>query len=224
MIRYPKPRGGLLRHPLENQVLVYDPEKDQVHLLDPITACVLDLLDEGGWTEEGMAAELAARLSVDPSPALFDLAVDELRNAGLIDESADAAAAAVIPTSSRRQLLGKLAMTGAAALLIPAIATLTATKGYALGSAQIGNGGPCTSNGNCLSGNCVSGTCQPVGGAGLGGACNTNAQCLSGHCYPRPGGTCVSSACKEENQACTTEADCCLQAAGNDCPSGTCKN
>ena len=66
----PRIRAGLLRHELDGQVLVYDPRHDRVHLLDPTTGCVLELLQEGGWTAEGVIAEVGARLNIDADSGL----------------------------------------------------------------------------------------------------------------------------------------------------------
>src|SRR5688500_20044364 len=101
----PRIRSGLLRHTLDNQVLIYDSRDDRVHLLDPTTSCVLELLEEGGWTSEGITAELAVRLGVASNEAFLPLALNELRNAGLL-EPTDATPAEFVNVP-RRQLLLK---------------------------------------------------------------------------------------------------------------------
>lgn len=154
----PRVRTGLLRHSLDEQVLVYDSRDDQVHLLDPTTACVMELLEEGGWTEPKIVPEVARRLNITPNADLVSMAIDQLGEAGLIDETS-----AVRPRLdvSRREIIRKLAYTGAAAMLVPAVATLTATRGYAQGSRLTPAGGPCSWDGNCVSGNCCpSGLCS----------------------------------------------------------------
>lgn len=158
MTSLPRIKAGLLRHPLDSQVLVYDPGADKVHLLDPTTAVVLELLEAGGWTREGMAIELKERLGVPPDSAMVSLALHQLRESGLLDE-------ATLPSRledvTRRDLVRKLALTGAAALLVPAIATLTATSAYAAGTLG-GIGASCTANGNCASNRCCTATGQCV--------------------------------------------------------------
>src|SRR5687768_6183196 len=133
MTPLPRIRAGLLKHPLDRQVLVYDTVLDRVHLLDPTTACVLELLEEGTHTPEGISAQIVARLDVTPNPNFLVLAIDELRKADLLDLSNDCGAPIV--DAQRRELLKSIAMTGAAALLIPTVASLTATRGYAQGTA-----------------------------------------------------------------------------------------
>jgi len=188
----PRIRSGLLRHTLDNQVLIYDSRDDRVHLLDPTTACVLELLEEGGWTSKGITAELAVRLGVAENEAFLPLALDELRNADLLEPTAASPPAFVdVP---RRELIRKLALTGAAAMLIPAIATLSATRAYAQASPGVGTVGacqPCVEDTDCAafagdaSKGCnefnicgQSGQAPPGGACGAGGAPN----CCQGSC------------------------------------------
>jgi hypothetical protein len=190
----PRVSSGLLKHPLDKQVLVYDTRVDRVHLLDPTTACVLDLLEEGGWTEEGITAEIAIRLDLAPSPALLPLALEELRKAELLEYGSFKKEPFV--DLNRRELLRSAAMAGVAALLIPTVATLTATRGYAQGSAAVvGVGGACTFDGQCLSGVCCrknpTGVCSTTGcPVPDGQPCNQGYQCASGFCN---GGTCAAA-------------------------------
>lgn len=196
----PRIRPGLLRHSLDRQALVYDSRDDRVHLLDPTTGCVLELLTEGGWTREGIVAELAVRLDVAPDDALVELALEELRKADLLEPTVEVPAALVDVT--RRDLIRKLAYTGATAMLIPAIATLTPRRGYAQGSlGGVGEPGtlaecsPCTSDSQCADGNCnLRGIChkdddkvglfQECGGSDSIGSRN----CCTGDCQIPPTG------------------------------------
>lgn len=173
----PRVRAGLLRHSLDEQVLVYDSRDDRVHLLDPTTACVMELLEEGGWTEPKIIPEVARRLNIAPNADLVALAIDQLGTTGLLDKSS--AAPARLVDVNRREMVRKLAFTGAAALLVPAVATLTATRGYAQGSFLGLAGSPCTYDGNCQSGNCCpeSQTCTATACAPDGTACNSARAC-----------------------------------------------
>ena len=160
----PGVRPGLLRHKLDGQVLVYDTKGDKVHLLDPTTACVLDLLEEGGRTADAIVDEMSRRIAVAKEQGLYTLSVEELRKADLLDDKV--AHVPALPDVTRRDLLRKMAFTGAAALLIPAISTLAATPAYAQGSCM-DVGSPCQSNNNCCSNRCGTPaqgpdkTCQP---------------------------------------------------------------
>jgi hypothetical protein len=227
MTALPRVRTGLLKHPLDKQVMVYDTRWDQVHLLDPTTACVLELLEEGGWTAEGITAELAARLDIAPNPALLPLAIEQLRQAPLLDEENPASGAFV--DVNRRELLRNAAMAGVAALLIPTVATLTATRGYAQGTApNHGVGNTCTGNSECISGNCCNGicintgaTCNAAGSVPNGGACNFTSDCQTA------GATCTAGVCQGPAlSACATSAGCQsgLKCCGSKCVNTTCNN
>jgi PqqD family protein of HPr-rel-A system len=186
----PRVRPGLLRHQLDDQVLVYDSREDRVHLLDPTTACVLTLLQEGGWTPEGIAAELSARIGMTSGAAFLPLALDELRGAGLLESEIDPPVVDV----SRRDMMRKVAMASAAALLVPAIVTFTATPGYAAGSGagNLGLCAHCTSDADCAAPNlCGTDATSRACGSNKtanGGACSggnqtsANNQCCSGTC------------------------------------------
>lgn len=175
----PHVRSGLLRHHLDAEVLIYDSRGDKVHLLDPTTACVMELLEEGGWTAEGIRSEIPTRLGFAPIEGFLELAAEELRAAGLLVGSAARPAASI--DIVRREVIRKAAIAGAAALLVPAITTLTATRGYAQATTKRADCAPCTKGSQCSSGNCDSGVC---GGDKLanGASCNANAECCSGTC------------------------------------------
>jgi hypothetical protein len=217
----PRIRPGLLRHPLEQQLLVYDTGSERVHLLDSSSAILFELLTETGWTFETITFALAERTGIAPSRELVDLALEELRSAGLLDETI--ADIAPMPDVNRREALRSLAVAGAAAVLLPAITTLTATRAYGQGSGATGVGGSCSSNGQCMSGHCCGGTCRAT--ACNGDTCANDGQCFSGHCC---GGVCAASACTTAScGVCSSTADClpprtCISGTGgNRCSGGT---
>jgi hypothetical protein len=200
MTQLPRARSGLLKHNVDDQELIYDPRADRVHLLDPTTACVLTLLQEGGWTREGVVIEMAARLGVPANASLLPLAIEELRAADLLEPSAGEISPLV--DVNRRELLKKVGLAGAAALLIPSIVTFTATPGYAQtsGAGTLALGQPCSAT--------------------------PGQQCAPGlYCYPSNPGHCVRQGCISNGGPCSTSTDCCATsfASGNLCPSGTCK-
>lgn len=179
----PRVRTGLLRHTLEAQALVYDSGDNRIHLLDPVTACVLELLEEGGWTSEGISAEIAVRMGFAPNEGFLPLALEELRKAELLETGAEAPTP--ISDVTRRGLLRKLAVAGAAAVLIPAIATLTSTPGYAQGTNTVQRCGACTTTAQCTGSRICSnnGVCSPTNpGRAIGQNCGQDAQCCSNNC------------------------------------------
>lgn len=182
MKQLPHVRPGLLRHSLDKQVLVYDPRDDRVHLLDPTTACIFELLEEGGWSAERIPSELARRLNVASDESFLPLALDELRKADLLDSGSPQP---VLAEVNRRDLVRKLAAAGAATFLVPAIATLTATRGYAQTTPAGGQGqtcSQCTSSTQCLSGTCgTQGACNSALKPN-GVTCLSNNNCCSNNC------------------------------------------
>jgi hypothetical protein len=174
----PRVRSGLLRHPLDEQVLVYDSSSEKVHLLDPTTACVLDLLEQGGWTREGVTLEIAERIGVAPSEGFLPLAIEELRRAGMLETVAEVAPLADV---TRRDALRKLALTGASAMMIPTVATLMASNANAQspgGALACQACSPAGSAGGCAPPNtCINGV---AGGPRCSGGVNPT-QNLAGH-------------------------------------------
>jgi len=156
MSSLPRAKSGLVTHPIDNQVLVYSASEQAVHLLDPTTAAVLDLVQQGGWTREGAAAELRERLGVERSEDLVTLALSELKNVGLLMPAEQSPEIVV----DRREMLRKVAGLGIAAFLIPTIATVTANPAFATSG---GTGIACSACGSSTS---CQGTC------GTGGACS----------------------------------------------------
>lgn len=221
MTALPRIRAGLLKHPLDKQVLVYDTRADRVHLLDPMTACVLELLEEGGRTPDEISEQIVARLDLAPSAGFLPLALEELRKAGLFDETA--AVPDPLVDVRRRELLRTIAMTGAAALLVPTVASLTATRGYAQGTVLAGAGQGCGSNATCASNNCCNGICSATGcPQAAGSICTANNQCAAA------GGCCAgicSDTTKANGTACTGQGSSCAHAktaADLTCCSGNC--
>jgi len=189
MKQLPHVRPGLLRHSLDRQVLVYDPRDDRVHLLDPTTACVFELLEEGGWSAERIPSELARRLNVASDESFLPLALDELRKADLLDSGSPQP---VLAEVNRRDLVRKLAAAGAATFLVPAIATLTATRGYAQTTPTGAQGQTCS---QCSAGTqCLSGTC------GAQGACNNALKPNGAPCGDK--GECCSDKCTGSPKVC----------------------
>ncbi|HUQ19166.1 MAG TPA: hypothetical protein VM099_06100 [Gemmatimonadaceae bacterium] len=154
MSSLPRVRPGMLRHRLEEQSLVYDPREDKVHLLDPTTACILDLLEEGGWSRERMKTEVSRRLNIDATDEVIALSLDELRKADVIET-----AEPVVSDMARRDMLRKIGIVGATALAVPIITTLTATPAYAVCTGRLPQGSACVAGSQCCSGACGSRRC-----------------------------------------------------------------
>ena len=151
--------------------MVYDKADDQIHLLDGTTATVFELLEQGA-ASEAIESTLSARQTIAPGAELLALALDELAQARLLQGKAEKSTSAM---QSRRQALQKLAGAGAA-LLIPAIVTLTPNRALAQGTLG-GIGAACTTNNQCAN-NC----CGKNSSGGV--------DCHSNQCSPTPPCTC----------------------------------
>ncbi len=159
----PRVRPGLLRHELDGQVLIYDAREDRVHLLDTTTGHVFELLQEEGKTRESIVSELASRMNSIETDSLLQLSLDELRKADLLDNGATTMPA--LSDINRRDLLRKVGLAGAAAILIPAIATLSATSAYAQASC-LATGAACRTAGGLHC--CLPNQCRNLNSLGFG--------------------------------------------------------
>ena len=190
----PSIRPGLLHHPLDGQVLVYDSGADRVHLLDPTTASVMELLQEGGRDLDAIATETSRRIGVASDTSIVKLALEELRQADLLESSNIEWHAE--EGFSRRDAVRKLAAAGIAGVLVPTIATLTASRAYAQGTLA-GVGSACSTNAQCQSNRCCGGSCRTVACTASGG----NNNCGPGVNPPNTNGaqvpdcTCCSGIC-----------------------------
>ncbi len=161
----PVVRKGLQLNRLDDELLVYDGKEDVVHLLNETTACVFELLSGGAVTQDEIEAQIAQRTGAAPSESVFLLAVDELRKVNLLEDLADNAEP--LSDLTRRAMLRKMAMTGAAALLIPAITTLSPRRAYGQVSGACREKKECcTVDADCCDEKCdapTSNGCQVVG-------------------------------------------------------------
>lgn len=167
MTMSPRPsiRPGLLTHRLDDQLMVYDRTDDQIHLLDGTTATVFGLLAQG-VSADAIASKLDALQTVAPGAKLLEIALGDLARARLIENEPRNAAPVA---RGRREVLQKLAGAGAA-LLIPAIVTLTPSRAYAQ-----------TSQGQ------------------IGAICTRNSECVNGCCGKNSTGNCITNTCVDPN-------------------------
>jgi PqqD family protein of HPr-rel-A system len=183
-------KPALLRNILDDQVLIFDPEKGETHLLDPITGAIFNMIAEQTFVAEGVGERLVDRFGTDVHPESVTLALAHLVDAGLIlvTESQLEASKSV----NRRAVIAHLAQAGVAAALIPAIVTLGASTAYAQASqTNLPNGASCTQDSQCASGICngapqYNNTCQPCQPTGnTQGVCTRNLECcVGGVCRP----------------------------------------
>jgi hypothetical protein len=134
---------------LAEELVVYDLDTDQAHLLNRMSSAVWRRCD-GSTDIDALASDLSAEFGMPVDPVLVWAAVAELDRAGLLEPNAN------VPAEegglSRRQLLKRF---GIAAVALPTITSILAPTAAAAASVGTGIGGTCASNGACASGNCV---------------------------------------------------------------------
>ena len=172
MTSLPSLRQGILRHPLDDQVLAYDTTQNRIHLLDQTTATVVELLERGDSADE-IVATLEMRNKLSGGEELLALALDELAEAELTEDNAQAPTR--IPELTRREMLSKFAGIGAA-VLIPTVLSLTPSPASAQSLLQCG--APCAQTLQCPGTTRPTCHCCKIGG-NTAGTCSTE---LSGNC------------------------------------------
>lgn len=110
---------GLLSERIGNELLVFNPATNEGHALNDTAAGVFKLCD--GQTERAaMVAALADEFGLPADPAVLDLALSELRDAGLITGED------VATGINRRTVIRRLGLSVMAAAALPIIETMLA--------------------------------------------------------------------------------------------------
>ena len=158
---------------VEDEVLVYDLDRDEAHSLDRAAAAVWRACD-GRRDVAELASVVGAELGKPPSQELIWSALGRLEECHLL--AGEAGCPMPGPDLSRRQALVRIGATGAAAgLALPVIKSIVAPDPAAAGSvACSGPGIVCgtVQSGSCLPNgvSCCNG-CQMSGGATDGSPC-----------------------------------------------------
>lgn len=142
-------KQGLLVRELNDEVLVYDLNRDKAHCLNESAALVWGQCD--GRTQiseitQTIQSTSGAALDVDT----VRLAIEQLRRAHLIDGASLGDASP--PRLSRRELIKKVGI--AAALALPLVTTIVAPSAFGAASC-LATGAICTSNSQCCNGICT---------------------------------------------------------------------
>ena len=109
---------GLLVERVEGELLVARTATNEGHALNETAAIVFESCD-GVTSRAAIAAEVARRTGLPVDEGIVDLALTELREAGLVelDQEAD-------PGVTRRSVVRRLALPVAAAALLPVVETI----------------------------------------------------------------------------------------------------
>jgi len=141
-------RDDLVFTEVEDQLVIYDTLAHVTHCLNPAAALVWRLAD-GSRDEAALAAALAAGHGPDGAPSLLALALERLRECGLVESPG-------APLHSRRELIRMAGVASAAALV-----TTVVVPGVAAAVSCLPNGATCggASPTSCCPGCSCDGTC-----------------------------------------------------------------
>jgi hypothetical protein len=112
---------SLVIREVDGETLVYDLTRDRAHCLNRTAALVWRSLD-GTKEIAQVAGEVARTLGIEPDEPLVWVALEQLQRAKLLSEPPVRPAGA--REVSRRALIGRLARSGAAAVLVPSVMSL----------------------------------------------------------------------------------------------------
>jgi hypothetical protein len=132
-------RNGVLSEQLEDELIVYDPDRNRGHCLNRTAALVWRHAD-GEHTVGALAAILREELDPVADENLVWNALDRLNAVHLLEEPLPRSPEEI--RASRRQFVRKVGLVGIASLLLPMVTSV---------SAQLGTSTPsgCGSSGNC---------------------------------------------------------------------------
>lgn len=161
-------RNQLIVKQLPDETLVYDLKRHKAHCLNQSAALIWRHCD--GKTSVAELMELLHKeCRLPKEPAVIGSALERLEKAGLLEASPDLPNAGA--STSRRTLMRKIGLAGAAGLLLPVIHTILAPEAYAAGSTI--NAPLCNSGNPLYLGKCCSDKHKVCGSAKGGGqACN----------------------------------------------------
>jgi hypothetical protein len=136
-----KPRAkqaGVLSEPLEDELIVYDPQQKRGHCLNRTAALVWRHAD-GEHTIDELTAVLRRELDPVADEHLVWHALDQLDAAHLLADPL--ARSADEMRASRRRFIRKVGLIGVASLLLPVVSSVTAptSAGQARSSGSSGN-------------------------------------------------------------------------------------
>jgi len=151
----PRARKDCLSRELDDEVVIYDPQRHEGHCLNATAAAVWKLCD-GKNSASQIAVIVSRQFSTQVDKPIVQLALERLADAHLLVEPASPAR-----RLSRRVAIRRIGI--AAAIALPLVTSVVApTPAHA--ASCFPNGHPCTSPVQCCSGICglLSGTCGSI--------------------------------------------------------------
>ena len=146
----PKARAHdlLVRELASGEAVIYDKKTNEAHNLNRVASAVWRRCD-GGASTAGIAASVSEELDIPCDEAVVHLAVKELQEVDLVEETGSSYAV------SRRDLVRRVGPGLAAAALLPAVLSVVAPTPAAAATC-VQSGGACSSGAQCCSGFCKS--------------------------------------------------------------------
>lgn len=129
-------KNGLIVKEIDGELVMYDEVNDKAHQLNQ-TASVVWKHCDGESTVSQIARKLGAETDLAADDEIVQLAIAELRDAGLLEAGAPSFAI------SRRSLIRRLGLAAGTALLLPAVTSIVAPT-PAMALSGTGTGAPGT--------------------------------------------------------------------------------
>ena len=147
-------KEGLVIQDLQDEVLVYDLDRDRAHCLNETAAFVWERCD-GRTTTSEIARLLGKKVNAPIDEKVVWFAVEQLRRNHLMTDSA--IPPQILSGMNRRQMVQTLGL--AAAVALPVVASIVAPT-PAQAATCAGSGQSCASGQICCAGlTCIAGTC-----------------------------------------------------------------
>lgn len=165
--------NGLLTEQVDDETVVYNLQSAEAHCLNPLAAIVFAHCDGRTWPAE-IAALVRDRLGEPVSVEEISDALTQLQDRSLLEDPP----LVVREGISRRHMIRKTAMTGAAATTAASLISTIAAPAPAAAATLQPPGGPCTQNTDCASHHCCQPgkECNPGMCVGCDNSCKKNAQ------------------------------------------------
>jgi hypothetical protein len=153
--QFPRARADCLSRQLDDEVVIYDPQRHQGHCLNSTAAAVWKLCD-GKSNPSEIAGALSRQLSARVDQRVVGLALEQLAEAHLLVEAKER-----VDSPSRRVAIRRLGI--AAAVALPLVTSMVApTPAHA--ASCLPDGSRCASPAQCCSRVCgfLSGICGSI--------------------------------------------------------------
>lgn len=138
---------------MADETLVYDLERHKAHCLNRAASVVWSHCD-GSTTISEMAEILHRDLNIPADEEVVFLAISQLGKAKLLDGPAQKPFTGPVP--ARREVMKRMGLIGAAAMLLPVITSIVAPTAVSAATC-VAKGGACTTGSECCSGVCPPG-------------------------------------------------------------------